>query len=72
MGIYVYSINYIRNKEKKKSAGTSWRMDETYIKVKGEWMYLYRVVDKVRKYSRFFINEEEKQPVSSQVSFKSY
>jgi transposase-like protein len=24
----------------------SWRMDETYIKVKGEWCYLYRAVDK--------------------------
>ena len=23
----------------------SWRMDETYIKVKGEWRYLYRAVD---------------------------
>jgi transposase-like protein len=22
----------------------SWRMDETYIRVKGEWRYLYRVV----------------------------
>jgi transposase-like protein len=26
--------------------GRSWRMDETYIKVKGEWKYLYRAVDK--------------------------
>src|ERR1700733_3640445 len=26
--------------------GGSWRMDETYIRVKGEWMYLYRAVDK--------------------------
>jgi transposase-like protein len=24
----------------------SWRMDETYIKVKGKWCYLYRAVDK--------------------------
>src|SRR5262249_51462291 len=24
----------------------SWRMDETYIKVKGQWRYLYRAVDK--------------------------
>lgn len=24
----------------------SWRLDETYIKVKGEWCYLYRIVDK--------------------------
>lgn len=23
----------------------SWRMDETYIKVKGKWKYLYRAVD---------------------------
>ena len=26
--------------------GTSWRVDETYIKVRGRWNYLYRAVDK--------------------------
>ena len=26
--------------------GGSWRCDETYIKVKGRWTYLYRAVDK--------------------------
>ena len=26
--------------------GGSWRMDETYIKVRGHWVYLYRAVDK--------------------------
>ena len=26
--------------------GYSWRVDETYVKVKGEWTYLYRAVDK--------------------------
>jgi putative transposase len=26
--------------------GRSWRMDETYVKIKGEWAYLYRAVDK--------------------------
>ena len=30
----------------KAPVGTSWRMDETYIKVKGQWKYLYRAVDK--------------------------
>lgn len=31
--------------EKNKSVGDSWRMDETYIKVKGKWHYLYRAID---------------------------
>ncbi len=33
-------------KKYKSGVGSSWRMDETYIKVKGEWNYLYRAVDK--------------------------
>src|SRR3546814_20701515 len=24
----------------------SWRLDETYVKVRGKWTYLYRAVDK--------------------------
>lgn len=31
---------------RKRSVGASWRMDETYVKVKGKWKYLYRAVDK--------------------------
>ena len=30
----------------KRPVGKSWRVDETYIKVKGHWKYLYRAVDK--------------------------
>ncbi|CAB3810718.1 IS6 family transposase ISBmu21 [Paraburkholderia ultramafica] len=30
----------------KRAVGKSWRMDETYIRIKGEWRYLYRAVDK--------------------------
>ncbi|MBU6529286.1 IS6 family transposase (plasmid) [Methylocystis sp. MJC1] len=30
----------------KRAVGSSWRLDETYVKVKGHWKYLYRAVDK--------------------------
>jgi putative transposase len=33
-------------RSRKRPVGKSWRMDETYIRVKGEWKYLYRAVDK--------------------------
>ena len=29
-----------------RQAGGSWRVDETYVKIKGRWTYLYRAVDK--------------------------
>lgn len=35
---------------RKHPAVGSWRMDETYIKVKGKWMYLYRAIDKHGKF----------------------
>ena len=31
---------------RKRPVGSSWRLDETYVKVKGVWKYLYRAVDK--------------------------
>ena len=33
-------------RRRKCSVGRSWRMDETYIKVAGQWKYLYRAVDR--------------------------
>jgi len=27
------------------SAGTSWRVDESYVRIRGRWAYLYRAVD---------------------------
>ncbi|WP_338885701.1 IS6 family transposase [Xenorhabdus sp. TH1] len=34
-----------RYRRYKPDVGRRWRMDETYIKIKGQWWYLYRAVD---------------------------
>ena len=39
----------------KRPVGKSWRMDETYVKVKGQWKYLYRAVDKEGKSVDFLL-----------------
>lgn len=33
-------------RRRKRPIGKSWRMDETYIRVAGQWKYLYRAVDR--------------------------
>ena len=42
----------------KRPVGGSWRMDETYIKVKGVWKYLYRAVDKEGKTVDFLLTAQ--------------
>src|SRR4030095_859359 len=43
---------------RKRSVGRSWRMDETSIKVKGRWYYLYRAVDKTGQTIDFLLTEQ--------------
>jgi transposase-like protein len=33
-------------RRRQRPVGQSWRLDETYVKIKGKWAYLYRAVDK--------------------------
>jgi transposase, IS6 family len=40
-----------------KQTNDSWRVDETYMKVKGEWMYLYRAVDSAGHTLEFLLSE---------------
>jgi putative transposase len=42
---------------RKRPVWVSWRMDETYIKVQGQWHYLYRAVDKHGQTMDFLLTE---------------
>ena len=44
-----------RVRKYKKPTGSSWRMDETYIKVNGRWVYLYRAVDSLGSTIEFLL-----------------
>jgi len=42
---------------RKRPVWGSWRMDETSIRVKGEWKYVYRAVDKYGETIDFLLTE---------------
>lgn len=45
-----YTPDFVRSwRRYQKPVGDSWRCDETYVKVGGRWMYLYRAVDQYGK-----------------------
>jgi transposase-like protein len=49
-----------------RSVGTSWRVDETYIKLKGKWVYLYRGVDKEGRAVDFFLSHRRDMTAAKQ------
>jgi putative transposase len=46
-----------RFNRRKRSVTGKWHMDETYIKVRGKWMYLYRAIDSLGDTVEFFFSE---------------
>lgn len=51
--------------KRKRPTGKSWRMDETYIKVKGDWTYLYRAVDQFGKTLDFMLSKRRNEPAAT-------
>ena len=61
---YSPQLEEVFRKRFKRPVGSSWRMDETYIKVKGKWVYLYRAVDKEGKTVDFMLSEKRDEPAA--------
>lgn len=52
-------------RRRKAQTDRSWRMDETYIKVKGEWTYFYRAVDKLGKTLDFMLSKRRNESAAT-------
>jgi len=44
--------------QRKRPVWVSWHLDETYLRVKGQWYYLYRAVDKTGQTVDFLLTEQ--------------
>ena len=56
---------------RKRPVWVSWRMDETYIKVKGQWHYLYRAVDKTGQTIDFLLTEQRDEQAAKRFLTKA-
>lgn len=55
-----------RFNRRKRSVTGKWHVDETYIKVRGQWMYLYRAIDSVGDTVEFWFSEQRDLPSAKQ------
>ncbi len=44
---------------RKRPTSRSWRVDETYLKVRGKWTYLYRAIDRDGQTLDFMLSERQ-------------
>ena len=59
------------SKKHKNKTGVSWRADETYIRVKGQWTYLYRAVDKAGDTIDFMLSENRDEAAAKRFFTKA-
>ena len=50
----------------------SWRVDETYIKVKGDWKYLYRAIDSHGQTIDFLLSDNRDAPAAKTFFLKAF
>ncbi|OKP61953.1 IS6 family transposase, partial [Ensifer adhaerens] len=49
---------------RKRAVGSKWHVDETYTKVHGQWMYLYRAIDSIGDTVEFWFSEHRELPAA--------
>ena len=56
---------------RKRRVGGSWRMDDTYVRTKGQWKYLYRAVDKAGNTVDFLLTAKRDRKAALRFSDKA-
>jgi putative transposase len=56
---------------RKRRVGGSWRMDETYVRIRGQWKYLYRAVDKAGNTVDFLLTAKRDRKAALRFLYKA-
>jgi transposase-like protein len=66
-GVVRYSPELLeRFNRRKRPVSRKWHVDETYIKVRGQWMYLYRAIDSDGDTVEFWFSERRNLTAAKQ------
>jgi hypothetical protein len=60
-----------RFNRRKRAVTGKWHVDETYIKVRGQWMYLYRAIDSVGDTVEFYFSAHRDLPAAKRFFTKT-
>lgn len=61
-----------RFNRRKRAVSRRWHVDETYIKVRGQWKYLYRAIDSLSDTVEFFFSEHRDLPTAKRFLRKAF
>lgn len=62
--VHFSPVRLNRFNRRKRVVGSNWHMDETYIKVRGQWTYLYRAIDSIGATVEFWFSEQRDLPAA--------